>query len=228
MRRFERIAALMIFGLLSLTLFSCENSSSKDEPSHDPRGNYTLTAFVDDGDGQIHKTELSSTSLRALERGPVNIGSAVVTGLGDYFSNEKCEIGINPKPNSGKKVKWVRFDYQAAYDPKTLPTSLIEYNNRIKPSNPKGYDVNFVFLVIGDVKVFITMEDKEDGVDVVIDGDSDSGTGDGDGTGTGDGPGDGDGTGTGDGPGDGDGTGTGTGDEGGNVENPGINLGIDE
>ena len=222
MRRFERIAALMIFGLLSLTLFSCENSSSKDEPSHDPRGNYTLTAFVDDGDGQIHKTEFSSTSLRALERGPVNIGSAVVTGLGDYFSNEKCEIGINPKPNSGKKVKWVRFDYQAAYDPKTLPTSLIEYNNRIKPSNPKGYDVNFVFLVIGDVKVFITMEDKEDGVDVVIDGDSDSGTG------TGDGPGDGDGTGTGDGPGDGDGTGTGTGDEGGNVENPGINLGIDE
>lgn len=222
MRRFERIAALMIFGLLSLTLFSCENSSSKDEPSHDPRGNYTLTAFVDDGDGQFHKTEFSSTSLRALERGPVNIGSAVVTGLGDYFSNEKCEIGINPKPNSGKKVKWVRFDYQAAYDPKTLPTSLIEYNNRIKPSNPKGYDVNFVFLVIGDVKVFITMEDKEDGVDVVIDGDSDSGTG------TGDGPGDGDGTGTGDGPGDGDGTGTGTGDEGGNVENPGINLGIDE
>lgn len=222
MRRFERIAALMIFGLLSLTLFSCENSSSKDEPSHDPRGNYTLTAFVDDGDGQIHKTEFSSTSLRALERGPVNIGSAVVTGLGDYFSNEKCEIGINPKPNSGKKVKWVRFDYQAAYDPKTLPTSLIEYNNRIKPSNPKGYDVNFVFIVIGDVKVFITMEDKEDGVDVVIDGDSDSGTGDGDG------PGDGDGTGTGDGPGDGDGTGTGTGDEGGNVENPGINLGIDE
>ena len=222
MRRFERIAALMIFGLLSLTLFSCENSSSKDEPSHDPRGNYTLTAFVDDGDGQIHKTEFSSTSLRALERGSVNIGSAVVTGLGDYFSNEKCEIGINPKPNSGKKVKWVRFDYQAAYDPKTLPTSLIEYNNRIKPSNPKGYDVNFVFLVIGDVKVFITMEDKEDGVDVVIDGDSDSGTG------TGDGPGDGDGTGTGDGPGDGDGTGTGTGDEGGNVENPGINLGIDE
>ena len=212
MRRFERIAALMIFGLLSLTLFSCENSSSKDEPSHDHRGNYTLTAFVDDGDGQIHKTEFSSTSLRALERGPVNIGSAVVTGLGDYFSNEKCEIGINPKPNSGKKVKWVRFDYQAAYDPKTLPTSLIEYNNRIKPSNPKGYDVNFVFLVIGDVKVFITMEDKEDGVDVVIDGDSDSGTG----------------TGTGDGPGDGDGTGTGTGDEGGNVENPGINLGIDE
>lgn len=214
MRRFGRIAALMFFGLLSLALFSCDNS--KDEPSNDPRGNYTLTAFVDDGDGQFHKMELPSISLRALERGPVNIGSAVVTGLGDYFHNETCEVGINPKPNSGKKVKLVRFEYQAAYDPKTLPTSVLEYNDRTKPSNPKGYEVNFVFPVIGDVKVFITMEDKEDGVDVVIDGDSDSGTGDGDGTGTGDGP------------GDGDGTGTGTGDEGGNVENPGINLGIDE
>lgn len=202
MRRFGRIAALMFFGLLSLALFSCDNS--KDEPSNDPRGNYTLTAFVDDGDGQFHKMELPSISLRALERGPVNIGSAVVTGLGDYFHNETCEVGINPKPNSGKKLKLVRFEYQAAYDPKTLPTSVLEYNNRTKPSNPKGYEVNFVFPVIGDVKVFITMEDKEEGVDVVIDGNKD----DDNGSGTGDGP--------------------GTGDGGGNVENPGINLGIDE
>ncbi|MDY3885426.1 hypothetical protein [Porphyromonas somerae] len=168
MRRFGRIAALMFFGLLSLALFSCDNSNSKDEPSNDPRGSYTLTAFVDDGDGQFHKMELPSISLRALERGAVNIGSAVVTGLGDYFHNETCEIGINPKPNSGAKVKLVTFDYQAGYDPKMLPTSVLEYNNRTKPSNPKGYDVNFVFPVIGDVKVFITMEGKE-GVDIDID-----------------------------------------------------------
>lgn len=168
MRRFGRIAKMMVFTLLGLMLFSCNNSSSIGEPPHDPRGIYTLTAFVDDGDGQIHKMEFSSTSLRALERGPVDIGSAVVEGLGDYFHNERCEIGINSKPNSGKKVKLVTFDYQAAYDPKTLPTSVLEYNNRTKPSNPKGYDVNFVFPVIGDVKVLITMDGK-DGVDIDID-----------------------------------------------------------
>lgn len=169
MRQFRKLITAIAMGLLGFTLFSCNSMSSKEIPSNgDDKEGYRLIAFVDEGDGQFHKIDVQTTDLRAANRGPQTMGSAIVTGLGAYFHNEACEIGINPVPSSNKKVKEVIFKYTAAYSHSDLPTTRVEYINRKKPINPNNYQVNFRFNVFGDVHMYVTMENN-DGVDVGID-----------------------------------------------------------
>lgn len=187
MRQFRKLITAIAMGLLGFTLFSCNSMSSKEIPSNvDGKEGYRLIAFVDEGDGQFHKIDVHTTDLRAANRGPQTMGSAIVTGLGAYFHNESCEVGINPVPSSNKKVKEVIFKYTAAYSHSDLPTTRVEYLNRKKPINPNNYQVNFRFNVVGDVYMYVTM-DSNDGVDVVIDDNNDNGGGNGSGNGGGNG-----------------------------------------
>lgn len=171
MRHFRKLVTTIALGLLGFSLFSCNSVNSRENPSNgDGKESYRLIAFVDEGDGQLHKMDVQTTNLRAGGRGSQRMGSAVVTGLGAYYHKEACEIGINPAPSSNKKVKFVYFKYASGvYSPSVLPTSLLEYRNRRKPINPNGYQVNFRFDVIGDVYMYVTMEDDTPGVDVGVD-----------------------------------------------------------
>ena len=170
MRQFRKLITTLAMGLLGFSLFSCSSMSSRENPSSDDgKEGYRLIAFVDEGDGQFHKIDVQTTNLRAGGRGPQTMGSAIVTGLGTYYHKEVCEIGINPVSSSNKKVKEVTFKYTASYSRSDLPNTRLEYLNRKKPINPNNYQVNFRFEVIGDVYMYVTMEDDIAGVDVGVD-----------------------------------------------------------
>lgn len=171
MRQFRKLIIVIAMGILGFSLFSCSSMSSRENPSNgDRKEGYWLIAFVDEGDGQFHKIDVQTTNLRAGGSGPQTMGSAIVTGLGTYFHKEVCEIGINPVSSSNKKVKEVTFKYNTgSYSPSDLPTTRVEYLNRKKPINPNNYQVNFRFEVIGDVYMYVTMEDDIAGVDVGVD-----------------------------------------------------------
>lgn len=166
MRHFRKLIMTIALGLLGFSLFSCNSVNSREIPSNgDGKESYRLIAFVDEGDGQLHKIDVQTTNLRAGGT-PQQMGSAVVMGLGTYFHNDACEIGINPSPTSGKRVKTVIFKYDAGvYSPSVLPTTISEFEGRTKPINPSNYQVNFRFNVVGDVYMYVTMENAE-GVDV--------------------------------------------------------------
>lgn len=170
MRQKTKFWALIALSLCaSFFLFSCDNSRDSEAPTIEPRPPHPqecrLIAYVNDGEGRTTKVDLSDHGLRS--RGPQVINGAEITGLGVYYHNEPCELGITATPASNKRVRFVYFKYpKGEYQSSDLPTTPLEYDKRTLPINPNGYEVNFRLDVHSNIFMYVELEKKISGVGI--------------------------------------------------------------
>lgn len=149
------LALATAFGLFLIS--SCDNSSGNHP---EEKQKFTVKAFIHDNDGKV--IEVRGEDLRASQ---IQNG-AEITGLGSYYHNQQCELGINPVKSSNKEVDYVIFDKGSLQPTNVLPTTKYEYQLRTKPINPYGYSVNFRFAVTADVMMHVYLKELPSGVDV--------------------------------------------------------------
>ncbi|MBR8712237.1 hypothetical protein [Porphyromonas levii] len=157
-----------VLGLVGLMVIATLLFSScireKECPSPAQKKSFEVEAYIHYGDGSVVKLD-KGINLRA----PKEQNGARIVGLGQYYHNQQCELGINPVNSKVKVVDYVLFDKGSNIPVSILPTTVMEYKSRNKPANPHGYAVNFVFNVTSNINMHVYMKKVDPGVEVGID-----------------------------------------------------------
>ncbi|MBR8760430.1 hypothetical protein [Porphyromonas levii] len=156
-----------VLGLVGLMVIATLLFSScireKECPSPAQKKSFEVEAYIHYGDGSVVKLD-KGINLRADKEQ----NGARIVGLGQYYHNQQCELGINPVNSKVKVVDYVTFDGGHNISTKILPSNKIEFLSRTKHEN-SNYAVSFVFNVTSNINMHVYMKKVDPGVEVGID-----------------------------------------------------------